>query len=64
MLTFSGACSVKSEIGIHSRWNPVKHGWVRRAGDRPHSSFHAYVRRGLYPAVWARDPDVTIKGGE
>jgi putative transposase len=45
-------------------WNPVKHGWVRRAGDWPHSSFHAYVRRGLYPADWACDPDVTIKGGE
>jgi hypothetical protein len=44
--------------------NPVKHGWVRRAGDWPHSSFHAYVRRGLYPAHWACDPDVTINDGE
>jgi putative transposase len=22
-------------------WNPIKHGWVERVGDWPHSSFHA-----------------------
>ncbi len=33
-------------------WNPVKHGWARRVGDWPHSSFHDYVRRGIYPADW------------
>jgi putative transposase len=45
-------------------WNPVKHGWVRRVGDWPHSSFHAYVRRGIYPADWACEPSGTIDGGE
>jgi REP-associated tyrosine transposase len=25
-------------------WNPVKHGWVRRVADWPHSSFHAFRR--------------------
>ena len=45
-------------------WNPVKHGWVRRVGDWPHSSFHAYVRRGLYSPDWACDPDASINGGE
>ena len=30
-------------------WNPVKHGWVRRVADWPHSSFHAFRRRGIYP---------------
>jgi putative transposase len=34
-------------------YNPVKHGLVRRASDWPHSSFHAYVRRGLLPPDWA-----------
>ena len=34
-------------------WNPVKHGWVERAGDWPWSTFHRYVRAGLYPADWA-----------
>jgi len=33
-------------------WNPVKHGWVRRAAEWPHSSFHDYVRRGIYPPDW------------
>lgn len=33
-------------------WNPVKHGYVSRVADWPHSSFHDYVRRGVYPADW------------
>lgn len=33
-------------------WNPVKHGWVQRVADWPHSSFHEYVRRGIYPVDW------------
>ena len=36
-------------------FNPVKHGWVSRVSDWPHSSFHAYVRRGVPPADWAGD---------
>ncbi len=45
-------------------WNPVKHGWVRRVEDWPHSSFHAYVGRGIYPANWACKPKSAIDGGE
>ncbi|MEZ4700713.1 MAG: transposase [Rhodothermales bacterium] len=37
-------------------YNPVKHGLVSRAGDWPHSSFHAYVQRGLYDADWGSAP--------
>jgi putative transposase len=33
-------------------WNPVKHGWVNRVADWPHSSFQAYVQRGIYPEDW------------
>ena len=33
-------------------WNPVKHEWVRRVADWPHSSFHAFRRRGMYPEYW------------
>ena len=33
--------------------NPVKHGYVTKAADWPHSTFHRYVARGLYPADWA-----------
>jgi putative transposase len=45
-------------------WNPVKHGWVKRVCDWPHSSFHAYVRRGVYPEDWAWDLDSAIDAGE
>jgi putative transposase len=33
-------------------WSPVRHGWVRRVADWPHSSFHAFRRRGIYPEDW------------
>jgi putative transposase len=36
-------------------FNPVKHGLVSRVRDWPHSSFHAYVRRGLLPPDWGGD---------
>jgi putative transposase len=35
--------------------NPVKHGFVTRVRDWPHSSFHRYVRNGLLPEDWAGD---------
>jgi putative transposase len=34
-------------------FNPVKHGYVSRVGDWPHSSFARYVTRGILPADWA-----------
>ena len=34
-------------------YNPVKHGLVERVTDWPHSSFHAYVAKGLLPVDWA-----------
>jgi putative transposase len=33
-------------------YNPVKHGYVSRVRDWPHSSFHSYVERGILPADW------------
>lgn len=36
-------------------FNPVKHGYVTRAPDWPHSSFHRYVERGLLAADWGGD---------
>ncbi|MCA2999885.1 MAG: transposase [Rhodocyclaceae bacterium] len=32
--------------------NPVKHGYVERVVDWPHSSFHRYVRNGILAANW------------
>lgn len=34
-------------------YNPVKHGYVRCPGDWKHSSFHRWVRAGVYPKNWA-----------
>jgi putative transposase len=33
-------------------FNPVKHKLVSRVSDWPHSTFHEYVRRGVYPPDW------------
>jgi putative transposase len=33
-------------------WNPVRHGHVRRVRDWPYSTFHRFVRSGLYPLDW------------
>jgi putative transposase len=34
-------------------YNPVKHGYVTQPGDWPYSTFHRYVRAGVYPKDWA-----------
>ena len=34
-------------------WNPLKHGYVQRVADWPHSTFHRYVAQGVYPVDWA-----------
>lgn len=33
-------------------WNPVKHGYVKQVADWRYSSFHRFVRGGIYPADW------------
>jgi putative transposase len=34
-------------------YNPVKHGHTVKVVDWPYSSFHRFLRAGLYPANWA-----------
>jgi putative transposase len=41
-------------------YNPVKHGWVERAADWPHSTLHGYIERGIVPPDWGK---VGIDGG-
>jgi len=36
-------------------FNPVKHGHVQRVADWPYSSFHRFVRAGLYAPDWGGD---------
>ena len=33
-------------------YNPVKHGWVKRPGAWPYSSFERYVKAGVYGEDW------------
>ena len=45
-------------------WNPVKHGYVQRVADWPHSSFHRLVEKGAYPLDWGGGERVIIAGAE
>ncbi len=38
-------------------FNPVKHGHVQYAADWPYSTFHRYVRDGVYAHNWAGTTD-------
>lgn len=44
--------------------NPVKHGYVSRACDWPHSSFNQWVAKGVYPVDWAVDSGGDVAHGE
>jgi len=39
-------------------YNPAEHRLVERAIDWPHSTFHRYVKKGIYAKDWggARQP--------
>ena len=45
-------------------YNPVKHGYVKRAADWTYSTFHRYVREGLYPVDWASSAEDRGSFGE
>ena len=36
-------------------YNPVEHGLVERPADWPHSTFHAWVEKGVYDPWWGSD---------
>ena len=37
-------------------YNAVKHGLVSRVRDWPYSSFHRWVKEGVYPPNWGEGP--------
>ncbi|MDB5953860.1 transposase [Ramlibacter sp.] len=45
-------------------FNPVKHGWVMRARDWPHSSLHRFVREGRLGADWGLSAAIEGQFGE
>ena len=44
--------------------NPLKHGLVNAVKEWPHSTFHAYVERGIYPHNWCGDLNMDNIGNE
>ncbi len=42
-------------------FNPVKHGHAQRAADWPHSTFHRYVRDGVYAHDWVGAMDSAVQ---
>ena len=45
-------------------FNPVKHGHVKRVIDWPYSSFHRYVKEGVYEPDWGVGYDENRNVGE
>lgn len=41
-------------------FNPVRHGHVASAADWPYSTFHRYVKHGVYPADWGGTPQTEV----
>ena len=44
-------------------YNPVKHGLVTRPAAWPYSSFHRYVRQGIYEPDWGASEDIVARHG-
>ncbi|MFH0780659.1 MAG: transposase [Pseudomonadota bacterium] len=44
-------------------YNPVKHGLVQSVKDWPYSTFHRYVRDGVYPEDWGGVRDGEMESG-
>jgi len=42
-------------------YNPVKHGYVDSVADWQYSSFHKFVKKGIYPENWAGN-SIDFKG--
>jgi putative transposase len=45
-------------------YNPVKHGYVSRVTDWPHSTFRRFVMHGVYPCDWAGGAPRDLQTGE
>ncbi|HET8744797.1 MAG TPA: transposase [Ramlibacter sp.] len=45
-------------------YNPVKHGWVSRAVEWPHSSLHRFIREGVVAADWGIGAAIEGQFGE
>ncbi len=51
---------IRDEKDLHAHldyvhYNPVKHGMVVNVANWPYSTFHRYVKQGLYPVNWGEN---------
>ena len=42
-------------------YNPVKHGLANRVKDWPYSTFHRFVKEGIYPETWGGESTVELE---
>ena len=57
-------CKDNDDLNNHIDYihiNPLKHGLVKQVSDWAWSSFHQYVRRGIYSADWGGKIEVPLK---
>jgi REP-associated tyrosine transposase len=45
-------------------YNPVKHGHVTAVAQWPYSTFHRWVKAGVYPVGWGGDSVTDVPAGE
>lgn len=55
---------IKDEIDFEKHvdyihYNPVKHGYVRKANEWPYSTLHRFIKQGILPENWADGTSVT-----
>jgi putative transposase len=41
-------------------YNPVKHGLVKSPNAWPHSTFHRYIKSGIYHSDWGADKEIVF----
>ena len=61
--------TIRNEIDMerhvdYVHFNPVKHGYVSRAADWPHSSIHRFIKAGSMAADWGAQFDDQLSFGE
>ena len=44
--------------------NPLRHGLVSRVVDWPYSTFHHWMKKGVYSADWGSNVSISVNGGE
>ena len=51
----------ENELNNHINYihyNPVKHGYAKSVNDWEYSSFHKFVKKGLYDINWGSNTDI------